>query len=318
MKCGIFSFSENGKILKEKLGNSLAEFSFREESIKPCIYDSKDEVELAFEECDAIIFIGAAGIATRLIAPYLKDKLTDPAVLVIDELASFVIPIASGHVGGANELAKLLASYLGATPVITTATDVNGLFAIDEFAATNDLQIKNRDNIKRVNKKILLNKPINLAIEDDVVITSKADEILDGELGLIFKPIVVGMGCRKGKSLEELEGFFLSTIAEYKIDIAAVIAIATIDIKRDEAGLVELASKYQLPLVTYSAGELACVEGDFEVSEFVENTVGVSDVSARAAKALGKHGDFLLKKKKENGMTISIFEKYKRITISYE
>ena len=90
-----------------------------------------------FWQYDALIFVGAAAIAVRSIAPCLKDKLTDPAVLVVDEKAQYVIPLLSGHVGGANALASRLAADLQALPVITTATDIQGLFAVDVFAVKN-------------------------------------------------------------------------------------------------------------------------------------------------------------------------------------
>ena len=318
MKCTIFSFTEKGSQLKETVGEYLGSINFREEPVEIVRYEDRNQINTAFKECDAVIFIGAVGIAVRLIAPFVKDKLTDPAVVVIDELANFVIPLVSGHVGGANELSRTIASKLGAIPVITTATDVNGLFAVDEFAADNDLEIANRDNIKKVNKKLLMNEPVNLAVEDDVVITSDKGEVLKEELGLIFKPVVVGIGCRKGKTEQELDRFFTDTLKEISVDVKDVIGIASIDLKKNEEGLIGLAGKYDIPFITYSAEVLKKADGEFEESEFVEKTVGVSDVSARAAKTLGKHGHFILKKKKADGMTISVFEKYKRITLTHE
>ena len=91
----------------------------------------------AFSSSDALIFVGACGIAVREIAPYVRDKRTDPAVVCIDERARFAISLLSGHIGGANALTAELAEALGATPVITTATDVNGRFSVDAWAAQN-------------------------------------------------------------------------------------------------------------------------------------------------------------------------------------
>lgn len=110
----------------------------------------KQVVNEAFQEKDAIIFIGAAGIAVRLIAPFVKDKMKDPAVLVIDEQGKYAIPILSGHVGGCNELAVASADILGGEPVITTATDLRQAFAVDVFAAENDLVIGDRELAKRI------------------------------------------------------------------------------------------------------------------------------------------------------------------------
>ncbi len=329
MRVSMISFTEDGEDLEERIRLLLEGRDFRREAAieqaSPeeakisvvCLRDSS-EIEEAYASSDAIIFISALGIAMRLIGPLLHDKLSDPAILCIDEMGQFVIPLASGHVGGANQLSRLLADKLDAIPVITTATDLHGAFAIDEFAAENGLTILHRDRIKRVNKKLLLNEPVNLAIEDDVVITSRESEVLENELGLLFRPVVVGMGLRRGKPFIELERYFLDTLEALHVDKERLLAIATIDVKKDEIGLHMLCEKYNLPLVTYSAEELRAVEGDFEASEFVEATVGVSDVSARAAKALGERGHFLLKKDKRDGMTISVFEKYRRITISHE
>lgn len=102
-----------------------------------------------------MLFVGAAGIAVRAIAPLVKDKLTDPAVLVMDEAGQFVIPILSGHVGGANELARLIAGLCQAVPVITTATDVNRVFAVDVFAAKNSLIIADREAARHVAMDLL-------------------------------------------------------------------------------------------------------------------------------------------------------------------
>ena len=318
MKCAVFAFTDNGKQLRDRLCELEHQITLRDEYVEFCAYNLKEDVAKAFETCEGIIFVSATGIAVRLIAPFIQDKLLDPAVIVIDELSNFVIPISSGHVGGANELSRRLASAIGAIPVITTATDVNGVIAVDEVAADNGLEIIGRDNIKSVNKKLLLNQPVNLALEDDVVVTVNGHEIREDELGLIFRPIVIGIGCRRGKSVDELRRFVLDTLNELMVDITTVVGIATIDIKSDEEGLNALSNELHIPIKTYTAKELSSVEGDFEQSEFVEKTVGVSDVSARAAKCAGKHGKFILKKKKQDGMTISVFEKYKRITINHE
>ena len=108
----------------------------------------------------ALVFVGACGIAVRAIAPWITDKLHDSPVLVIDEQGQYVIPLLSGHVGGANELAVRLAGELGAVPVITTATDLHGSFAVDLFAKRNDLWIHNREGIARVSAKILAGEKI--------------------------------------------------------------------------------------------------------------------------------------------------------------
>ncbi|MEG0899065.1 MAG: hypothetical protein RSD67_03885 [Oscillospiraceae bacterium] len=118
-----------------------------------------------FDLADNLIFIGATGIAIRSVAPFLKSKTTDPAVLVIDERGSFVIPILSGHIGGANKLAVMVSEKLNATPVLTTATDVNNVFSIDSWAVEQGLKVHNPYKIKDVSAKILEGETITIMSE---------------------------------------------------------------------------------------------------------------------------------------------------------
>lgn len=319
MNTSIFSYTEEGFKVQQNIEKILGLIRFRGEniSIKRSVRCS-NEVKDAFSDSQCIIFVGAAGIAVRLSAPYLKDKLTDPAIIVVDEGMNFVIPLASGHVGGANSLSKLIADKLNATPVITTATDVEGVFSIDEFAAANGLFINKRDGIKKVAKKLLNGEAVSIAFSDDVIVSTVAENSDENLLSLLMRPYVVGMGCKRGKAKEEVEQYFLDTIKHLNIDIKNIIAIASIDIKKDEEAFIYLSEKYKIPFVTYTADELNNVEGEFESSEFVAKTVGVSDVSQRAAKKCGGAGTFVLKKDKRNGMTISVFEKLRRVNLSYE
>ena len=121
--------------------------------------------EKAWREAEALIFVGAAGIAVRSIASYVKDKLRDPAVLVIDEKGNYIIPILSGHYGGGSELAILLSKKIGGTAVLTTATDVEGLFAVDVFARANQLVIGNREGIRKVSSCLLSGGTVSFSIE---------------------------------------------------------------------------------------------------------------------------------------------------------
>ena len=152
-------FTENGNRIFEKLQASCPEHVFTTD------YCAKDCFELHLP----IIFIGATGIAVRSIAPFVKDKLTDSPVIVIDELGQFVIPLLSGHVGGANALAQEISQAIGATPVITTATDINKVFAVDVFAEKNGLRLLDKSKIKTVSSKILKGETIIIKSEIDGV-----------------------------------------------------------------------------------------------------------------------------------------------------
>ena len=311
-KICVITYTENGKKLFGRLSEAFtSDVEFL--SIKD------DELKQSWKEAYAIIFICAAGIAVRKIAPLLEDKLSDPAVLVIDELGMNVIPILSGHVGGANELSRQIETSLGIRAVITTATDINGVISIDEWAVNNDLKIEDKAGIKKVSMKLLQGEEANVFLAGDVIVSNNDTDKEACDLWLSFKrQMVVGIGCKKETPFQKLKELFESTLDELKVTKDEVAAFASIDLKIEEEGLLELSDTYGIPFYFYSAEELKSVPGDFEASEFVEKVTGVSDVSARAAKCFGKNGNFILKKKKIDGMTISVFEIYKVIKIINE
>lgn len=281
--------------------------------------------ERAFQYHLPLLFIGAAGIAIRAIAPSVKDKLTDSPVLVMDEKGQYVIPVLSGHAGGGNDLAVLIARAAGAQPVITTATDVEDLFSCDVFARRNFLFIHNREGIRRVSAKLLERGKISVFVQDKILLPDeeipvcvelvhggRADILIsDAEdvpcsLWLSPKLFFPGIGCRKGKTFEELLHFADRTFVHgnWREKVAAV---ASIDKKRRERGLEILAQYEHLPLLTYTAQELEEVPGDFSSSSFVRKTVGVSNVCERAAVlAAGPGAELILPKTAQNGMTLAV------------
>ncbi len=281
-----------------------------------------------FHSQNALLFIGASGIAVRAIAPYVKDKLEDPAVLVMDEAGRFVIPLLSGHYGGANELAEKLAERLGATAVLTTATDVNGLFAVDVFARKNNLIICNRNGIKAVSSAVLAGERVTMAIAGDhqeklpveltrvlyppadrvsVVVSPYRKDAGRAELQLCPRAYYIGIGCRRGKLLSEIEDAVEKQLQKAGIRREALAALASIDLKMREPGLLQLAEKYHLPFQTYSQEELKRIPGEFTASFFVQEQVGVDNVCERAALAAsGEGGRLLIRKYAENGITVAM------------
>jgi len=282
------------------------------------------------EKGNAMLFIGACGIAVRAVAPYVADKLHDSPVLVMDEKGRYVIPVLSGHMGGANCLACYLAEKTGAEPVITTATDINGTFAVDLFAKRNGLFIVDRKGIAKVSSKALDGKAVTLSIEPghvkaqgslpkglymadypplqpvDVVVTSQGTGF-DAAVVLRPREYVVGMGCRKGKGRAEIEALLLREMDRLGICTAQVFALASISQKRSEQGIVEWCRKERIPFVTYTAQELRETEGTFKSSSFVKETVGVDNVCERAAlRACGCGGRLVSEKRAENGMTLAV------------
>lgn len=291
----------------------------------------------------ALVFIGACGIAVRTIAPWITDKLHDSPVLVMDEQGQYVIPLLSGHVGGANELAARLAKALGAIPVITTATDLHGSFAVDLFAKRNDLWIRNREGIARVSAKVLAGEDITMSVETghlaadeaipagirlcayppeekvDVLIADGMEETLQEEaVRLLLQPkkYILGVGCKKGTDSVKLETFLRKILEEQGIAMEQIAALASIDVKKEERCLLDFSEKYRIPFRTYSAQELQAVPGTFHSSDFVKSQVGVDNVCERAAmKAAGTDGRICRAKQAQDGMTVAVAEKAWKVTV---
>ena len=317
MRIKILYFTDKGKALAERLKAGLAG---HEAVIVPKGAPLKIVCGDAFVDNEALVFIGAAGIAVRTVAPLVRDKLKDPPVIVIDENRSFVIPILSGHVGGANSLALEIAEAMEAQPVITTATDVSGAFSVDVFAKENDLKIANRDGIARVSSSALEGKPVTICIKDyppegpvDVLITDEeAAKVLKDSAKIVLCPkrYAIGMGCRRGKSFDELRAFAEEVLRENGIDINDAGCIATIDVKKDEEGLKRLSQTWRMPMITFEASLMAKAEGDFSHSDTVLEKVGVDNVCERAAVlAAGRGSRIRVKKTARDGMTIAVAER---------
>lgn len=279
-----------------------------------------------FEDGRAMVFIGAAGIAVRALAPWVRDKFRDPPVVAVDERASFVIPLLSGHVGGGNALALRIASFLGSTPVITTATDVNGLFAVDVYARERGFAITDREEARAVSAALLEGKQVgffdevfhdrtpegcsNAFCSHNIWVTLKDGKAPDpsggeqkGWLRLVPRALVLGLGCRRGTEPSVLRDQVLLALKEAGVAPEGVKAAATIDVKQDEEAVRLLAQEYGWELRFYSAEELSRVRGDFQESSFVEKTVGVGNVCERAACAEG--GALLIRKRAGQGVTVA-------------
>ena len=330
MNIAILSFTKNGSYLNVRLMDILKQNNILSYTLPKYMIDDrmtalinlKETVEAHFTD-DAIIFIGATGIAIRSISPYVKDKFSDPAVLVIDELGRYVIPLLSGHVGGANELAEYIGGAINATPVITTATDINGVFAVDVFAKKYNLIISSRKLAKDVSAALLDKEPVDIdsdIIEIDVSDIKKklnptdvkcelrvriTDKIYESNvLTLIPKSIYIGVGCKKDTDAKEMLDFVNEVFISSGIDIRAIKSIGSIDIKKNEKAINELAKSLSVPFLTFSKEELNAVEGEFNESEFVRNTVGVGNVCERAVLIQCKK--LTLGKIARGGMTIAI------------
>lgn len=376
MKLAIISFTENGIKLSQTVAKRLSRRKvtlytkcsrYTAEDLK--VQRVKESLQVwtaqRMAEGDALLFIGACGIAVRAIAPNLTDKLHDVPVLVMDEEGQYVIPILSGHVGGANELAHELAGLMDACPVITTATDVQKKFAVDLFAKRNHLEIMNKDGIAKVSAKALAGEQLTIAVrakniecyhpkfcevcEEDF--TEAENQLLreasmhkqDQEACVVEPPLrlvpyvknqqidivvsetpdnknaliwlrprryVVGMGCRKNKDTEELLAFYQETLEQAMVELGEVYALASIEKKKDEPGLLAISERMRIPFFTYTAEELNRVGACVHSSEFVKAQVGVDNVCERAAFAgCGVSGWLIYEKHAFDGMTIAIAER---------
>jgi cobalt-precorrin 5A hydrolase len=282
-------------------------------------------MDAVFERCGALIFIGAAGIAVRAVAPRLRGKDVDPAVLVVGEDERFVIPVLSGHLGGANALAETLAARLGAEAVITTATDVSGVFAFDAWAARNDCAVADIREIKHVAAAMLRGETVGLAsdfavdgdlppgvrfaaggeAECGVALSYRARRAdFRHTLHLIPRRVRLGFGCRRGVEIGAARAFAEDFLRRHDLHERAVCAAVSIDLKADEAAFLSLGARFGVPVLTYSAGELAAARGVFSASEFVRAAAGVDNVCERAAVyACGGEALLLAKKFAGSGMT---------------
>ncbi|MCR5785238.1 MAG: cobalt-precorrin 5A hydrolase [Eubacterium sp.] len=303
MKIRILIFSDNGRKLAEKIKNSMPndDISIIDENYKAAI-------QTTFTEGTVLFAVGAVGIAVRLIAPYIKSKTIDSPVLVADELGKYVIPILSGHLGGANEIALKICEAIGAEPVITTATDINGCFAADNFAKKYGFKIANPEKIKAVSSKSLKGEQIFISSPEkaDILISFDEEEKTDA---LIFVPKIyaLGIGIKKGKTYDEINSALYEFLERENIKKDAVFIISSIDKKKDEDGIKELSYRMRVPFVTYSAEELSALEGEFTSSEFVKETVGTDNVCERAAlKAAGERGKLEVKKSAFGGITFAL------------
>lgn len=336
-KMAIVCFTPKGRQLGEKLQDFLNIKASLSEWDAQLFYRPiplREWMEEHFGQLDALVFIGAMGIIVRGMAPYLKSKLTDPAVVVLDEKGKFVISVLSGHLGGANELTERLAELLGAAPVITTASDVGGKLAIDVFAVKNGLTISSMKQAKVCASKIVSEQPVCFTCEGRVQgkvppellaapeearfwvkVSPYRQQPEENVLQLIPRAFVMGIGCKRGTPAKLIEARVEEEISKKNIDLRSIQAFATIDLKKDEEGLLEFLRNNKIPLYFYSAKELSAVEGDFTPSEFVAKTTGVDNVCERAAFLLAqKEGMQSLKqcrvlgKSAKDGVTVSIMK----------
>lgn len=310
---------------------------YETKGLRPLTTSLSEWTREQFAACDGLIFIGAAGIAVRSIAPWVKDKRSDPAVVVLDDTGRFVISLLSGHLGGANLLAEEIAAVTGGIPVITTATDIHGRFAVDVFAAKRGLWISDMEAAKAVSSDVLAGEPVGFysdfpvegelpkgfvqkkSCRSNVWITVKrrpeeGDFIrlflndTDAVLRLVPRLVILGIGCRKGAAKERIGEAVSRALERFHIDEKSVFAAATIDLKKEEAGLKAYIEEAGLAFYPYSAERLMEAKGEFTSSSFVREVTGADNVCERAAVSAAEDlggGRLLIKKQADGGVTVA-------------
>ncbi len=333
MRIAIISVSDKGQklalSLKEKLDNDST-------IIKVDLYHKnvKKYFPILFYEYDAIIAIMASGILIRSIAPLIESKVSDPAILNIDDNANFVISTLSGHLGGANKLTQKVAGLLDAIPVITTSTDVNNRLGIDVIAKDLYLSIDNPKEILFFNKAILDGKEISftlnpnknfeylfeylneVTLEIDVSIHYSKD-VCEDEINVQFdshklilkeRKIVVGIGCRRGKECIKIYKGLIKSINDLKIHKSRINMLASAEIKKDEQGILDLSDKLDIPVNFVDLDRLKLFESnDVQKSEFVKSKFGIYGVCEPSALIMaGFDSKLIYKKTSYDGVTIAV------------
>jgi len=293
-----------------------------------------------FGRVDGLICIMATGIVVRLLAPHLRGKQHDPAVVVTDEAGQFAISLLSGHLGGANELAQEVADILGAQAVITTATDVNDLPAWDDVARQFDMAVEPVGRIKLLNGLLLQAVRIALVDADGTVATEfenipgvevvksfaaalQADaeglvfvtsrhlpQLAQQENLLVLRPrcYAVGVGCNRDTGADEIEAVIRAELEKAFLSPASIACLASIDAKQDEGGLLDAAARLGVPLKFFSKEQLNAVAAPSEASAHALQAVGAKGVCEPAAMLVASGGRLLVKKKKNGNVTVAVAE----------
>ncbi|MEG0919028.1 MAG: cobalt-precorrin 5A hydrolase [Anaerovoracaceae bacterium] len=322
MKAGIVYFTSQGEKLSRKVKTILEAIGYNVE-VRNKNEVLKEWTKKSFVEKRLIIFISATGIAVRTIAPFLVSKTEDPAVLVIDDGGDFVISLVSGHIGGGNKMTKEISKKIGATPVVTTSTDVNNKLPIDQWAMENNLAIGDMEMAKKFAMYLLEGRRIGLVskidlgdnIPKDFILTDQTDlgvniswkreSVFTRELKLIPRRIVLGIGCKKDTPKKTIEDVVLAKLFAEDINLAAVAKIGTIDLKKDEEGLIEFAKDLNSELMFFTSQQLEEAKGEFPPSDFVKEITGTDNVCQRAASLLSHNGEILFEKFSKDGVTVS-------------
>lgn len=296
-----------------------------------CSYSSgvRQAIEQAWREYDAIICVMAAGIVVRCIAGLCSSKFNDPCVIVTDETGEHIISLLSGHIGGGNTLAHNVAELVGGTAVVTTASDVTGHTAVDLWSIEQNCTIANPDKLSKTSAKLLNNGSVSVYqerpfiqflpddfkpctnIRDADIVMSLSYPGSSESLYLIPRIRYIGFGCRRGAGVGEFKNALTDLQVHHRLDLKSVAGIASIDIKADETGLLEVRQLYNWPIAFFSKEQINSVEVPGR-SDVVFEKIGVysvSEATAILAAANGNNtGKLIIEKKKWQNITAAVAE----------
>lgn len=300
----------------------------------------KSSLAQKWKDYDVFIMIMSAGIVVRSLEGLLKNKSVDPAILVLDQGGQFVIPLLSGHLGGANEWAIRVSDLIGARSVITTATDVQGVLSFDVLAKNNGCKIENIHHLKRISSGLIegievglfSTVDIDVQLTDAIIRVENIEDLMDydrkviiseyvtniDQEALILRPpnLILGIGCKRGVEKEMIDSALNDFLQQKGVSLKSVSKVASVDRKADERGIIELTKDYNIPFITYGVDEISEVIHLFKESTFVKKVLGVGAVCEPSAFLVAEEPQFIAHKERYNGITLALV-KEKGFSIKY-
>jgi cobalt-precorrin 5A hydrolase len=342
MKTAVIAITKHGIEIARRLKSKMPEFDicapdkFNDDREDVNWYSDPTSLLLGklFESYEGLVCIFSLGAVIRLISPHMKDKKTDPAVVVIDDKAQFVISALSGHLGGANALARLVASVLNATPVITTAADVNETIAVDLLGREFGWTIENDSTVTKVSAHMVNEDKVGIYQDagelnwwfSDRSLPSNAqiaknldelgndeykaaliitDELLDSKYeallqkSVLYRPksLVVGIGLHWDTSKDEILNGIQTTLKDAGLSFRSIRNIATINREDIVKGLQEFSKEFNIPVEYYDKDQLSAIHAP-NPSETVKRFEGTASVSEASAMLSAKNDTLLVQKQK--------------------
>lgn len=319
-KICILAFSGNGVRLAEKLniGDIFIHYKYKNKNRHIVFKSIRDIVERCWKEYTAIVFISDCGTAIRSIAPYVKYKTKDPAVIVCDELGRFAVSLLVGANGSGNEIAEEIGNILEATSVITTTTDILSKFSPEMWAKDNGLVITDTEMTKKVTAAITkgyeigykgsLPKPEGLIDSENaeygIFVGYTNEKPFKNTLTMAEKSLILGIGCKSKTPYEEIRDAIIELFKRENLNLSSVKMVASLSIMANEEGIIKAASDLGVNFATYSAHYLENLQGKFSYTEYVKRETGIDCICERAA--LAKGGKLIVKMHRLENLSLAV------------